>query len=157
MFVRIGGSIDGKRAAELMQADWARAGIKVRLQMMEWGELLKRSGKGEHDITFLNWAGDNGDPDNFFTPNLSCAAVEGGGNKSQWCSKAFDALLDQARKTPDPKQRIALYTQAQQLVYDDAGMIPGVYPVYMTAVNKRVSGYVPNPFTHNDFRSVSLR
>ncbi|MEW6704843.1 MAG: ABC transporter substrate-binding protein [Pseudomonadota bacterium] len=157
VFVRIGGSIDGKRAAELMQADWAKAGIKVRLQMMEWGEMLKRSGKGEHDITFLNWAGDNGDPDNFLTPNLSCAAVEGGGNKSQWCNKQFDELLDAARKATDHKKRIELYTKAQRLVYDDVGLIPGVYPVYMTAVNKRVSGYIPDPFTHNDFRSVSVK
>jgi dipeptide transport system substrate-binding protein len=157
LFVRIGGSIDGKRAAELMQADWAKAGIKVRLQMMEWGELLKRAGRGEHDITFLNWASDNGDPDNFFTPNLSCASVEGGGNKSQWCSKAFDQLIDTARKTIDHAKRVELYTKAQQLAYDEVAVIPGVYPVYMTAVSRRVQGYIPDPFTRNDFRGVSLK
>ncbi len=157
LFTRIGGSIDGKRAAELMQSDWARAGIKVRVQMMEWGELLKRAGKGEHDITFLNWAGDNGDPDNFLTPNLSCTAVEGGGNKSQWCSKSFDALLDTGRKTVDHAKRIEIYTKAQRIVYDEVAVIPMVYPVYMTAVNKRVQGYIPSPFTHNDFRDVSVK
>jgi dipeptide transport system substrate-binding protein len=157
VFVRIGGSIDGKRAAELMQSDWAKVGIKARLQMMEWGELLKRAGKGEHDITFLNWAGDNGDPDNFLTPNMSCAAVEGGGNKNQWCNKDFDAAIDAARKATDHAKRIQLYTQAQKIAYDEVGTIPGVYPVYMTAVNKRVSGYIPDPFTHNDFRSVSVK
>jgi dipeptide transport system substrate-binding protein len=157
LFTRIGGSIDGKRAGELMQSDWAKVGIKVKVQMMEWGEMLKRTGKGEHDITFLNWAGDNGDPDNFFTPNLSCASVEGGGNKSQWCNKAFDALIDDARKTADPKKRTELYVKAQKLMYDEVGMIPMVYPVLMTAVNKRVSGYLPNPFANNDFRSVSVK
>jgi dipeptide transport system substrate-binding protein len=157
LFVRIGGSIDGKRAAELMQSDWARVGIKVKLRMMEWGEMLKRTGQGEHDITFLQWAGDNGDPDNFFTPNLSCDAVTGGGNKSQWCNKAFDKLVDDARKLTDHAQRAALYSQAQKLLYDDVGMIPTVYPVYLTAVNKRVKGYVPSPFASNDFRDVSLQ
>ena len=156
LFTRIGGSIDGKRAAELMQADWAKAGIKVKVQMMEWGEMLKRAGKGDHDITFLNWAGDNGDPDNFFTPNLSCAAVEGGGNKSQWCNKTFDDLIDRARKTTDAKQRTELYVKAQRVVYDDVGTIPAVYPVYMTAVNKKVKGFLQNPFANNDFRHVSL-
>ncbi len=156
LFTRIGGPIDGKRAAELMQADWARVGIKVKVQMLEWGELLKRAGKGEHDITFLQWAGDNGDPDNFFTPNISCAAVEGGGNKSQWCNKAFDELIDKARKITDMAQRTALYKAAQRLLYDEVGMIPTVYPVYLTAVNKRAKGFVPNPFTNNDFRSVSV-
>jgi dipeptide transport system substrate-binding protein len=157
LFTRIGGSIDGKRAAELMQSDWARVGIKVRVQMMEWGEMLKRTGKGEHDITFLSWAGDNGDPDNFLTPNLSCAAVAGGGNKSQWCNKEFEALIDNARKTVDPKKRTELYVKAQKLVYEEVAAIPTVYPVNMTALNKRVQGYVPDPFTHNDFRAVSVK
>ena len=157
MFVRIGGSIDGKRAAELMQSDWARVGVKVRLQMMEWGEMLKRSGKGEHDLTFVNWAGDNGDPDNFLTPNLSCAAVRSGGNKSQWCNPSFDEQIALARKTTDHAKRIELYAKAQKIAYDDVALIPGVYPVYMTAVNQRVSGYVPDPFAHNDFRAVSVK
>ena len=157
LFTRVGGSIDGRRAAELMQSDWAKVGIKVKVQMMEWGEMLKRTGKGEHDITFLNWAGDNGDPDNFFTPNLSCAAVDSGSNKSQWCNPAFDALLDEARRTSDPTQRTALYTRAQKLLYDDVGTIPMVYPVLMTAVNKRVLGYRQSPFANNDFRAVSVQ
>lgn len=157
MFTRIGGSIDGKRAAELMQADWAKVGIKVKVQMMEWGELLKRAGQGEHDLTFLNWAGDNGDPDNFLTPNLSCDSVKGGGNKSRWCDTAFDKAIDEARRVSDPKKRTALYQQAQKRMFDEVGMVPLVYPVYMTAVNQRVQGYVPSPFTHNDFRTVSLR
>ncbi len=157
LFTRIGGSIDGKRAAELMQADWARIGVKVRVQMIEWGELLKRSGQGEHDITFLSWAGDNGDPDNFFSTNLTCSAVNGGGNKSRWCNKAFDELIDTARKTVDPKKRTELYIKAQKLVYDEVPVIPTVYPVNITALNKRTSGFVPNPFAHSDFRAVSVK
>lgn len=157
IFTRIGGSIDGKRAAELMQADWARVGVKARVQMIEWGELLKRTGKGDHDITFLSWAGDNGDPDNFLTTNLSCAAVTGGGNKSQWCDKTFDELIDTARRTVDLKKRTELYVKAQKRVHDEVAVIPTVYPVNMTALNKRVQGYVPDPFTHNDFRAVSVK
>jgi dipeptide transport system substrate-binding protein len=157
LVTRIGGSIDGKRAAELMQADWAKIGVKVKVQMMEWGELLKRTGKGEHDITFLSWAGDNGDPDNFFTPNLSCSGVESGGNKAQWCNKAFEELIATARKTADPKKRSELYKKAQKLVYDEVALIPTVYPVNMTALNKKVSGYVASPFSWNDFRSVSVK
>jgi dipeptide transport system substrate-binding protein len=157
LFTRIGGSIDGKRAAELMQSDWARVGVKVKVQMIEWGELLKRSGKGEHDITFLSWAGDNGDPDNFLTTNMSCQAVIGGGNKSQWCSKEFDALIDAARKTVDPKKRTELYVKAQKMLYDEVAVIPTVYPVNMVAVNKKVQGFVSSPFTHSDFRAVSVK
>ena len=144
------------RGAEVLQADWAKVGIKVKVQLLELGELMKRSGRGDHDITLQSWASDNGDPDNFFTPNLSCAALEGGGNKSQWCNKDFDALLDQARKTTDIKKRTDLYVRAQRLLYDEVGLIPMVYRPLMTAVHQRVHGVVATPFGGRDFRAVSI-
>jgi len=155
IFTRIGGSIDGRRAAELMQADWARIGVKVRVQMMEWGEMLRRTGAGEHDITFLNWAGD-GDPDSFFNPNLSCEGVSAGNNKSRWCNKAFDALLARARANYDQGQRSLLYGQAQRMVAEEVPLIPTVYPQYFTAVNQKVRGFRSSPFVDLDFRGVSL-
>ena len=155
IFTRIGGSIDGKRAAEMMQADWKRIGVLTRIVMMEWGELLKRSGQGEHDITFLGWAG-GGDPDDFFTPNLSCDSVAAGGNKSQWCSKEFDALLDAARVAADRSQRVALYGLAQRRVFDEVPVIPAVYPEYFTAVHESVHGFIHSPFTDLEFRNVTV-
>ncbi len=62
----------------MLQADLAKAGIQLTIRSLEWGELLKRSKAGEHDLSLLGWAGDNGDPDNFLSPNLSCAAAESG-------------------------------------------------------------------------------
>ncbi|VFT30748.1 dipeptide ABC transporter substrate-binding protein [Pseudomonas aeruginosa] len=68
-------------AAQMLQADLAKAGIQLTIRSLEWGELLKRSKAGEHDLSLLGWAGDNGDPDNFLSPNLSCAAAESGENQ----------------------------------------------------------------------------
>ena len=154
----IAASKDGNilRGVELLQADWARVGIKVRIQLFETGELMKRSGRGEHDIALLSWFSDNGDPDNFLTPNLACAAVEGGGNKAQWCNKDFEALIDQARQTTDIKKRTELYVRAQRLLYDEVGLIPMVHRPQLTAVHKRVRGFAPTPFGGRDFRAVTI-
>ena len=146
-----------RRRGELIQADWARVGVKVALRTMDLGEIYKRSGQGEHDIVLLSWFSDNGDPDNFFSPNLACAAAAGGGNKARWCNPTFDKLLAQARATTDIAQRTAFYKQAQQVLYDDVGLIPLVYPEYHTVVNKRVLGYVSNPLNLHDFRAVSVK
>ena len=146
-----------RRRGEALQADWARVGIKVKLQAMELGELYKRTGQGEHDLTLLSWTSDNGDPDNFLTPNLSCAAVASGGNKSRWCNAEFDALLDAARKTTDTARRTVLYQQAQKLLYDEIGLIPLVYAETVTVLSKRVQGYRPNALGLHDFRAASLK
>jgi dipeptide transport system substrate-binding protein len=144
------------RGVEVLQADWAKVGIKIDLQLYETGELLKRSSRGEHDIVLASWFSDNGDPDNYFTPNLSCAAVAGGGNRAQWCNKDFESLLEQGRATTDIKKRSEIYVRAQRMVYDEVAMIPMVHRPELSAVHKRVRGFVQTPFGGRDFRGVSL-
>ncbi|WP_234306084.1 hypothetical protein, partial [Pseudomonas aeruginosa] len=38
-----------KLMAEMIQADWAKIGIKARIVSYEWGEYIKRAHAGEHD------------------------------------------------------------------------------------------------------------
>jgi dipeptide transport system substrate-binding protein len=156
MFVR-SNRVATKRAAELLQSDWARVGIKVGVQLMELGELYKRGAQGEHDLAYLSWYSDNGDPDNFLTPNLSCAAAQSGSNKAHWCHAPFDALLDEARRTSDTARRTELYRRAQRMLYDEVGLIPLVYANELNAVHKRVTGLRLTPFGGTDFRAVMLR
>ena len=145
-----------QRGVALLQADWAAIGVKVRVQLMELGELYRRTGKGEHDLALLSWFSDNGDPDNFLTPNLSCAAVQGGGNKAQWCDKAFDDLLSAARATPDVAKRTALYRQAQARLHAETGLIPVAHKLSPHGVSKRVQGYIATPFGSSDFRMAEV-
>ncbi len=146
-----------KATAELLQADWARIGVKVEVVTLEFGELLKRTRAGEHDATLLAWASDNGDPDNFLTPNFACAAVAGGSNVARWCRKDFDALLAEAREVADQGKRDALYRRAQTLYRDDAPWVPLTYPTTAIATAKRVVGMKVSPFGLNNYSQVDLK
>lgn len=146
-----------RATAELLQADWARIGVKVEVVTLEFGELLKRTRAGEHDATLLAWASDNGDPDNFLTPNFSCAAVTGGSNVSRWCRPEVDALLAEARQVADLARRDSLYRRAQALVRDDAPWVPLVYPTTAIATSRRVVGLAVSPFGLNNYAKVDLR
>ncbi len=152
------GAKDGNllRGVEVLQADWAKIGVKVKVQLFEVGELLKRSGRGEHDLVLASWFSDNGDPDNFFTPNLSCAAVTSAGNKAQWCDPEFEKLLEAGRRVTDTKKRTEIYQRAQKRVFDEVAMIPMVHRPELTAVHKRVRGVVQTPFGGRDFRGASV-
>lgn len=145
-----------RATAELLQADWSRIGVKVEVVTLEFGELLKRTRAGEHDTTLLAWASDNGDPDNFLTPNFACAAVAGGSNVSRWCRPDFDALLAQAREATAPPQREALYRRAQALYRDDAPWVPLAYPTTAIATRAGVQGMKVSPFGLNNYAQVKL-
>ncbi|QSI76691.1 ABC transporter substrate-binding protein [Niveibacterium microcysteis] len=132
---------DGKRMGELIQADLAKVGVRVKLITYEWGEYRKRSKAGEHQAIMFGWSGDNGDPDNFFTPLLSCDAVKGGGNNAKWCNKEFDDLIAKATRTADRKERAKLYEKAQEIVKDEAPWVPIAHSVRFEPVRKEVKNY----------------
>lgn len=156
LWARNGGLVDARKAAELLQADWAKIGVKIKVVQLEWGEVLKRSARGEHDLVFLNWISDNGDPDNFLTPTTSCAGVTSGSNRARWCNPAFDELLARARASSDLPERSHLYEQAQAMFMQEAPWIPLVHPVLPVAYRKTVRGFVPSPFGAHDFYPVWL-
>ena len=151
----VAGDANARRAVELLQADWARIGVKVVPETMELGEFVRRANHGEHDLAYASWFADNGDPDDFLAPNLSCAAV-GHSNKGQWCDPAFDRLLAEGRATADLAARTAAYRRAQALLHDEAALIPLAHKVDPYAVSKRVRGFLVTPFDEADFRQASV-
>jgi dipeptide transport system substrate-binding protein len=142
--------------AQMLQADLAAIGIQSDIRVFEWGELIKRAKNGEHDLVFMGWAGDNGDPDNFLTPNLSCAAAESGENQAGWCDKAFDELITQARREPEQSKRAALYRQALAIFHEQAPWIALAHPKQFVALRKGVEGFVLSPLGSNNFTRVKL-
>jgi dipeptide transport system substrate-binding protein len=147
---------DGKRMAELIQADWAKVGVKANLVTYEWAEYRKRSKTGEQAVMMFGWSGDNGDPDNFFVPLLGCEAVKGGGNVSRWCNKPFEDLIIKAAQTPRQADRARLYEQAQVIVHEEAPWIPIAHSVRFDALRKEVRGYRMDATAHHYFDKVEL-
>ena len=148
---------NARRMAEMIQADWAKIGIKARIVSYEWGEYIKRAHAGEHDAMLIGWSGDNGDPDNFLSPNLSCAAAESGENQARWCDKDFEALMRKAREVSDPAERAKLYEQAQVVFHEQAPWIPLAYPKLFNVRRNTVQGYVINPLSNNNFATTSVK
>ncbi|BAN46730.1 ABC transporter substrate-binding protein [Metapseudomonas resinovorans] len=142
--------------AQMLQADLAAIGVKAEIRVFEWGELIKRAKNGEHDLVFMGWAGDNGDPDNFLTPNLSCAAAESGENQAGWCNGEFDELIRQARAITEPAKRAELYRQALAIFHEQAPWIPLAHPRQFAALRKGVQGFQLNPLGSNNFARVKV-
>jgi len=144
-------------AAQMMQADLARAGITLTIRSLEWGELLKRAKAGEHDLVLLGWAGDNGDPDNFLSPNLSCAAAETGENQARWCDPTFEALIGKARAASDPADRAPLYEEALAVFHRQSPWIPLAHPRLFNVRRTTVEGYTISPMSNNNFARTRVR
>ena len=108
---------NGRRAAELIQADWAKIGVTAKVVSFEWGEFLRRRRLGEADVAMAGGTWDYPDPSEL-TATQTCAAVASGSNVSHWCDKTFSDLIHQADVVTDQAARAKLYEQAQVVFHD---------------------------------------
>jgi dipeptide transport system substrate-binding protein len=147
---------NGRKMGEMMQADLAKVGIRVKLETYDWGTYLDKVKRGEHQMVQLGWSGDNGDPDNFLYTLLSCDAVTRGSNNARYCSTEFDALIKQARIETDQALRSKLYQSALSLLSQDVPIIPIAHSKIYRVLSNRVKGYLINPFDMDYFSTISL-
>ena len=149
---------NGKRMAELMQADLAKIGVKAEIKSFEWGEYRKRMQNGEHQMGMLGWTGDNGDPDNFLHTLLGCASAQGNGsNVAKWCYKPFDDAVTKAKVTTDQKQRTELYKQAQVIFKEQAPWFTIAHAVQLKPIRKEVVDFKLSPFGRHSFYGVDIK
>jgi dipeptide transport system substrate-binding protein len=148
--------LNARRAAELIQSDFAAVGVKVEIVSYEWAEYLDRSKAKDRDgAVILGWTGDNGDPDNFLHTLLGCAAV-GGNNRAQWCNEEFDKLVNQAKTTTDQAERTKLYEQAQVVFKREAPWATLDHSLSVVPASKKVTGFVQSPLGDFAFEGVDI-
>ncbi len=160
IWVRPNGSVlnpNPKAGAELLQADLAKIGVKAQVKIIEWGELIKEAKQGQHDMLFMGWAGDNGDPDNYLSPLFSCNAVKSGINFARFCDPQLDKLIADGKVTSDVAKRTKAYVDAQKIIHDQALWIPLVYPTAAAITRANVSGFNVSPFGRQNFGAVSVQ
>ncbi len=149
---------NGRRVAELMQADLAKVGVKAEIKSFEWGEYRKRLQNGEHMTGQLGWTGDNGDPDNFLTNLLGCEAAKvGGANTAKWCNEEFQKLISEARVITDQAKRAELYAKAQEIFKREAPWFTIAHAVQIGPIRNEVIGYKLSPFSRHNFYGVDIK
>lgn len=148
--------LNARRAAEIMQDDFAKIGVKVEIVSYEWAEYLQRSkDKNRDGAAILGWTGDNGDPDNWLATLFGCKAI-GGNNFSRWCYQPFEDLVVKAKRVTDQGERTKLYEQAQQVLKQQVPMTPIAHSTVYMPMRKEVQDYKISPFGLNEFYGVSV-
>nr|WP_256260965.1 ABC transporter substrate-binding protein [Shewanella sp. NIFS-20-20] len=132
------------KTAELIQADLANIGVKANIVSYGWSVFTNKLNQADYDTVLIGWNADNSDPDNFFTPLLSCKSVLATTNRSRFCYVPFEALLNKARATPSQRERAQLYSQAEQMLRQQVPLISLAHAQRMILVNEKVK-HMPLP------------
>ena len=148
---------NAKKMAELIQQNLASVNIEVKIITYEFGTLLKKVRRGEHLTALMGWNGDNGDPDNFFTPLLSCASTVSGTNSAFWCDQSFNQLIFQARSQFNSRNRQRLYNRAQKIFKHAVPWVPIAHATQHLIYNPRVKNLKIMPSGVINFDGITLK
>jgi peptide/nickel transport system substrate-binding protein/oligopeptide transport system substrate-binding protein len=112
-----------KVVAEYLQQAWAELGVNLEVNVVEWSSFTPMRRSGDFEIARNGWVGDYTDPSNM----LDVFYSTNGNNDGKYSNADFDAALDTARTTVDPAERSAALHKAEDVIMNDAGMIPIAY------------------------------
>ena len=143
------------KTAELIQADMAQVGVKVTIVPVEGRFQEARLMDMNHDLTLSGWSTDSNDPDSFFRPLLSCAAIESQTNFAHWCHREFDTILQKALTSHQLASRIEAYDEAQTILARELPVLPLASSLRLQAYRYDIKGLVLSPFGNASFAGVS--
>ena len=127
--------------AQILQQQWAEAGIKVALKPMETAPLLSMWIKGEYPTLLsvaLSWSPD---PDVIVSRMNSANPA---GKAMGMADAELDAMIVEARTLLDPAKRAAAYMAIQRRIADQAYVLDIYqYPLRWEAWWGHLKGYVP--------------
>ncbi|MCL9775890.1 ABC transporter substrate-binding protein [Vibrio methylphosphonaticus] len=143
-----------RKTAELIQANLADVGVTLNLLTDERVDRIELANIQEVDLLLTGWVGNTGDPDNYLRPLLSCSSKREGLNLSMWCNDDFDFLLDLALEVSEPRYRVNLYRQAQNILFEQVPIIPIAHGRKYQAHVDDLTGFRTSPFNAQPFDQV---
>ena len=148
-----------QRVAELIQADWAKVGVKAKIVTYEWTEVSRATARRRTAPAPSRSAG----PATMAirttsSPPCSPARPIGVSNYSSWCNKDFEDLIQKAKTTTDQAERTKLYEagagdlQASEAPAFLLAHSPGLH----ADDRKKVIGFMMDPLGIHRFDGVDI-
>ena len=126
--------------------------IDVELINQEWKVYLDSQRNGDYFASRAGWIGDYVDPNSFLDLWTSWSQQ----NQTGWSSPVYDQLITQAGRTYDPSERIELFQKAEELLMEEAPIIPIYIYTRVYLLDPGVKNWNPTILDHHPYKYVYL-
>lgn len=131
------------------------AGIPVQVEVIQKSLLLEQTAKSQALFFRGSWIADYPDAENYMAMYYSKNPAPP--NYTRYKNPVFDALYEKALLETNDSARYELYRQMDQVVIDDAPIIPLWYDMVLHIVQKNVEGFKPNALNLLELRRTHIR
>ena len=131
------------------------SGISVQVEVVQKALLLTMTSSSTAAFFRASWIADYPDAENYLSVFYSKNPAPP--NYTRYKSAAFDAAFEKAIKEDNDSLRYKLYQQADQIMIDDAPVVPLWYDKVVRLVQPNVKGFQPNALNLLELRRVKLK
>lgn len=135
-------------------------GVDIKLNVIPMKELHPQAEKGQLDFWRFGWIADYPDPSNFlylFHGKNIDSTKETSINYFRYSNPKFDELYEKALIEIDEEKRMALYAQCDQILMDDAVVMPLLFNVDIRLINPEVTDFDINELEYRDLTMVYFK
>lgn len=130
------------------------SGIRVQVEVIQKSLLLTMTSSSTAPFFRGSWIADYPDAENYLSVFYSKNPAPP--NYTRYNSATFDAVFEKAITETDDVARYKLYQQADQVMMDDAPVVPLWYDVVVHLVQPHVKGFKPNALNLLELRKTKL-
>ncbi|MEJ7677276.1 MAG: ABC transporter substrate-binding protein [Segetibacter sp.] len=130
------------------------SGIKVQVEVVQKSLLLEQTAKSKALFFRGSWIADYPDAENYMAMFYSKNPAPP--NYTQYKNPAFDILYEKALLENNDSIRYSLYRQMDQMVINDAPVVPLFYDMAIHLVNKNVKNFRPDALNQLELRRVRI-
>jgi peptide/nickel transport system substrate-binding protein len=129
-------------------------GINVQVDIVQKSLLLEMTSTSRTLFFRGSWIADYPDAENYLSVFYSKNPAPP--NYTRYKNREFDALFEKAMRETDDSLRYKLYQQADQVMINDAPVVPLWYDVVVHLVQQNVKGFQPNALNLLELRRVRI-
>jgi peptide/nickel transport system substrate-binding protein len=130
-------------------------GIKVQVEVVPKARLLQMTSSSQALFFRGSWIADYPDTENYLSVFYSKNPAPP--NYTRYKNPQFDLLFEKALREENDSIRMKLYQQADQLMIDDAPVVPLWYDKVIRLVQPGVKGFYPNSLNLLELRTCSIK
>ncbi|WP_445487583.1 ABC transporter substrate-binding protein [Niallia sp. 03133] len=139
-----------------LQANLKEVGINVNLKKVAYATSREMIDKGDFDLALGVWSPDFGDPFMFMNYWYDSNNFGLAGNRAFYKNEKVDQLVHKAASSNDKSERETLYSEAQDIVIEDAPYILLYQKDFILPISKQVKGFVYNPMLEGIYNLANM-
>lgn len=136
-----------KDLIEFIQGELTALGMKIKVEVAPSASLRELMSKNEVNFFRGSWIADYPDAENYLAVFYSHNKVPFGPNYTGYFNKEFDRLFERSYYENDQKKRYALFQQMDNMVIENASIVPILYDQSVIMLQNNISGYPINPLS----------